>query len=521
MVARQRCTSPGLLAVRRRGSSLGHVVRRVCRAVERCGVSPAVAMIGVALGAPNTAAAAPGHGSDVPTVPANGSTALTGASMLAARHVVMPTATRELLAATTRVPSFSRQTGLPCSACHYQYPQLTPFGRLFKLNGYSLLGLKPVVEPNAKKGASLTLLPIPPLSMMLTTSETHLTARRPGAQNDATEFPQQLSLFLAGTLTPHIGSFIQATYGGGSGTFGIDNSEIRYVGRATLAAKDAVFGVTLHNNPTMQDPWNTTPAWGFPFTTSDVTPGSVAGAVIDGGLAQQVVGFGGYALWNNLLYVEATGYRTALQPGASPPDSTATNAIHGVTPYWRAALQHQFGPTYGMIGVYGLLAHLYPAGIAGPTNRYTDAGFDAQLEHPFGDGGVVIARGTWITEQQALAASLAGGAAGQLDHTLNTARVNVSIEPSARYGATLGYFSTTGSRDSLLYAPAALAGSRTGRPTTDGVIEEIDFNPWQNVRFGLQGIQFSRFNGAAANYDGSGRPASGNNTVYLFAWVAF
>src|SRR6185312_5260382 len=157
---------------------------------------------------------------------------------------------------------------------------------------------------------------------MLTTSETHLTARRPGAQNDATEFPQQLSLFLAGAMTPHIGSFIQATYSGGSGSFGIDNSDVRYVGRARLAAHDAVFGVSLHNNPSVQDPWNTTPAWGFPFTSSDVTPGSVASAVIDGTLAQQVVGLGGYALWNNLLYVEATGYRTALQPGASPADST-------------------------------------------------------------------------------------------------------------------------------------------------------------------------------------------------------
>ena len=68
-------------------------------------------------------------------------------------------------------PSFSRQTGLSCSACHYQFPQLTPFGRLFKLNGYSLVGLKVIREPNAKTEAPLSLLPIPPLAMMLMTSE--------------------------------------------------------------------------------------------------------------------------------------------------------------------------------------------------------------------------------------------------------------------------------------------------------------------------------------------------------------
>jgi hypothetical protein len=29
------------------------------------------------------------------------------------------------------------QTGLPCSACHIGFPQLTPFGRRFKLEGYT------------------------------------------------------------------------------------------------------------------------------------------------------------------------------------------------------------------------------------------------------------------------------------------------------------------------------------------------------------------------------------------------
>ena len=196
-----------------------------------------------------------------------------------------------------------------------------------------------------------------------------------------------------------------------SGSFGIDNSDIRYVTRARVADRDAVFGITLHNNPTVQDVWNTTPAWGYPFILSDVTPGSIAGTVIDGTLGQQVAGLGGYAMWDNLLYVEVTGYRTALQ-GLSPADSTATNAIQGVTPYWRVALQHQFGPVYGMIGTYGLVSHLYPTGVTGPTNRFTDVALDAQIERPFGGGGVVVARTTWINEQQALAASFGSGGRG-------------------------------------------------------------------------------------------------------------
>lgn len=436
-------------------------------------------------------------------------------------RLVMPSGMREVLAAVhSKVPPFSRQTGLPCSACHYQFPELTPFGRQFKLNGYSLVGLKPVVEPNAKKGAPLSLLPIPAMGVMLMASGTHLGETRPGAQNDAAEMPQQLSLFMAGALTPHIGALLQATYEGASGTFGIDNSDIRYVTRTQIAAKSTVFGVTLHNNPTVQDVWNTVPAWGFPFIASDVTPGSQAAAVISGALAQQVLGLGAYGLWNNLLYLEATGYRTAQQ-GVSPPDSTASNTIRGVAPYWRAALQHQFGSTYGMIGTYGMQTYLYPTGVTGPTDRNTDAAVDAQLEHPFGGGGVVIGRATWINEEQRLAALLASGAADQLHHTLNTAQVTATLEPTQRYAGTVGYFSTTGTRDTLLYAPGSLVGSRTGNPLTDGFIEELDVSLWQNVRIGIQGVEYSRFNGAATNYDGSGRPASGNNTVYVFTWVAF
>ena len=36
------------------------------------------------------------------------------------------------------VPSFTRQTGLACTVCHSTPPELTAFGRKFKLDGYTL-----------------------------------------------------------------------------------------------------------------------------------------------------------------------------------------------------------------------------------------------------------------------------------------------------------------------------------------------------------------------------------------------
>ena len=38
------------------------------------------------------------------------------------------------------LPAFARQTGQNCVACHAggQFPELTPFGRMFKLTGYTM-----------------------------------------------------------------------------------------------------------------------------------------------------------------------------------------------------------------------------------------------------------------------------------------------------------------------------------------------------------------------------------------------
>src|ERR1700688_5229436 len=41
------------------------------------------------------------------------------------------------------IPAFAAQTREPCSACHIGFPQLTPYGRLFKLEGYVAGGSTP------------------------------------------------------------------------------------------------------------------------------------------------------------------------------------------------------------------------------------------------------------------------------------------------------------------------------------------------------------------------------------------
>ena len=420
-----------------------------------------------------------------------------------------------------RLPSFSRQTHLACSACHYQFPQLTPFGRQFKLNGYTLSGLPEISQKDSSERQTLKLSPISPVAAMVVISLTHVGKTVPGTSNGDVLFPTQLSLFYAGELTPKVGAFIQLTYAAPDAAIGLDNVDLRFADRTKLADKSLLYGISFENNPTVQDPWNTVPAWGFPFMASVVAPAPAAAPLIEGALAQQVAGLGAYGLWNDLVYAEFTGYARAPQGVAYPIDSTTTGLPGSFSPYWRLALQHQWGKDYLMVGTFGMQSSLYPNALTGPSNRYTDIAGDVQYEHRIGDG-VLIGRFTYINERQTLDASVANGTADNLNNTLNTWRLNASYDPSLALGFSLGAFGTTGTTDAALYPAAPVSGSATGSPNSSGFIGEFDYNPWQNTRLAIQYIGYTKFNGGSASYDGTTtRTAMNNNTLYLYLWMAF
>src|SRR6202048_145435 len=137
--------------------------------------------------------------------------------------------------AAQAVPSFARQTGMACSACHTIFPELTPFGREFKLNGYVIDNLKQVKGITMDRRETLSLNSVPPLSVMLQVSYTHTATALPDsvvsgalAKDGEVLFPQQVSLFYAGKIADNFGAFVQLTYDGVGDRFGFDNSDIRY-----------------------------------------------------------------------------------------------------------------------------------------------------------------------------------------------------------------------------------------------------------------------------------------------------
>ncbi|MFI5310666.1 MAG: cytochrome C [Gemmatimonadales bacterium] len=425
-----------------------------------------------------------------------------------------------------RTPSFARQMKLSCSTCHVGgFPQLTRFGRLFKLNGYTLSGLPQIVEQlDTLATRSLELSPIPGLSMAAIVDVTSLNKPLPGAARTIADYPQQLSLFFGGEIAPKLGGLAQLTYSDVSGRLGIDNTDVRFANHTKFRDRDVLFGVTLHNNPTVQDVWNTVPAWNYPFVSPVLVPRPMATTLIEGGLAQAVLGLGAYALYDNLLYAEVSGYTSAPQGPRALGDSGATNTTRNVVPYWRIALQNRHGPGYLMIGAFGLSADLFPKGVGDASNHYDDVGVDAQGERELGKGTLIL-RASYIHEHQGLVASATSvpPVARNITNTLQSFRANAAYAPNRYYSVTLGYFGTTGSSDTRLYASAPATGSSTGSPNTEGAIGELTLSPWLNARIGLQYVAYQRFNGASRSYDvvSNGRAAQDNNTLLLYTWFAF
>ena len=78
------------------------------------------------------------------------------------------------------VPSYARQTGLACEACHTVFPQLTPFGRVFKASGYTLSNTSKVQDVDSLKHYLMSLSDTPPVSIMAigSTSSTAKAADR-------------------------------------------------------------------------------------------------------------------------------------------------------------------------------------------------------------------------------------------------------------------------------------------------------------------------------------------------------
>ena len=435
------------------------------------------------------------------------------------------------LAATAvqAVPSYARQTGQNCVACHVSFPELTPYGRWFKLSGYTI-GVRQVI-PLA--GIALVGVTRTKNNDDGTGTNTPVTAR------DGLPAFNQASVFLAGKATDNVGAFVQYTFaesyatdGTSVGHSGIDNADLRWVGRMGNESADVVkllYGLTVHNNPTAQDVWNSTPAFGFPFTASPTAVGPTAATQLEGALAQQVAGIGGYGFYDRTWYGELTAYRTAdglfsvLRHGQDIGTPGGVARLKGYNPYVRVAYNKEWDAHSLMLGAFGLRVKRYVDNTdpASGTDSYTDGGVDAQYQY-ISNPHTFTAQARYIRERQNYNGSFAQGLTANQKDTLHTTSVKATYYFEHQYGVTVSRFSSGGTTDALLYPSGAVSGSGNGGPASRGYVAELDYLPLQNVRLMLQYVAYSKFNGGGTGYDGvTARTPGDNNSLFFNLWVAF
>jgi hypothetical protein len=407
------------------------------------------------------------------------------------------------------VPSFARQTGMSCNMCHTVFPQLTPYGRRFKLNGYTLARQPDITDSlvsdsttTARRTLSLNST-INPLSVEVTAAYDHLNRSVPVAgtsktgQNDDLSIPSAVYIWAAGRVTDRLGTFLQVDYsktgaitanGAGNGTAGSDNLSVgpsellRYADHTD--SRNLVWGVSTTNGGAAKGDLWSSPVHGFTLLAfgGPGGPGAALKAPAVGGNGGSAIGT--YAMYDDQFYVAATATHqdNATKTFATPGDATQV----GWNPELRVAWEKDWGKNSLMVG--GQVSHfnatLANANniVAGPNawvNSRLDAAADWQYQY-ISDDNLLSFSGAVTTERNSINPNyLAAGTYTNSVDYLNQVQGSVMYFWRRMYGGVITWVNNDGTHDSKL-----LTGD--GSPHNQYWAFSGDYLPWVNTRFFFQ-----------------------------------
>ena len=320
-------------------------------------------------------------------------------------------------------PAYARQTGQPCAACHTAFPELTPFGRRFKIGGYTLQG-------GDWQG--------PPLSAMYMAGFTHTKSRAdpppaPGLHTNNNLVSQQVSGFVAGKLYGNLGSFIQVT-GDPRRRYRVARRVRRPLCRHVQAVRQGHdLGRRRQQLADRGGPLEHHAVLGLAADFLDRRAGfRAAPDPPRRRLHRQIVGgAGAYMFWNDMLYAEVTAYKglpspalqalgdgnpTTRSPTSRPTGASRSSRMGPALPdgrHVRHVRPDHSGRQYG----FGW-------------DNYLDVGFDSQYQYD-GDQYSVTVKLTDILEWQRLNATYASPA-----HRTSTTRSTASRPTRRSCGTT-------------------------------------------------------------------------------------
>jgi hypothetical protein len=448
------------------------------------------------------------------------------------------------------VPAFAGQTGYPCQQCHIGAlgPQLTPFGRNFKIHGYTIRGGDGIASKI-------------PFALWAQFGFEHDAKNLPAGDlaSNGGGLPHEygnndnggldaVSMFLAGGLNEHVGAFIQVTWDNTAKQLFEDNTDIRVIDTVNYFGKDAVVGLSFNNAPGISDPYNSNYIWGYPFIGPFLSLGPNASPILGGGITQgNSYGVNAYTWWDDRVYIDLGVYESQA-PGMLKllGEAYGPGSATGAEPYVSATYQWTWGNNNIHLGATNFYARYNPTSPASSNgadgsfghNTYDDIVVDNGYQYMGDDDVNIFTLDGWIDwEKQDLK-----GSSNILSPYLSSSQPHNNLQEfhetatyyyKQTYGATVAFDTIWGKKNQLEYNTGSDDGNGSIKGSPDSTYfvfegdwvpfgkEESLWRPFVNLKLGLQYYAYLKFNGRTTNYDGFGRNASDNNTLFLFAWFVF
>lgn len=441
------------------------------------------------------------------------------------------------------IPSFARQTGLSCATCHTVFPHLTPFGRYFKLHGYTTTNAKLIKalktyfknDSTTKQRVALQISHIPMVSVRLaarwndqaggdglvpkgpvTAGQGFMSTPEGYGSSDVFNLLAGSSMYIAGEITPDLGTFLE--FGGvddaGDG-FGMGMFDLALVSKdQTLAGNNFVYGIRAEDGLGAGDPSNTVGTWGL---TASLMGLSTHNTLFDAGTAMME---GGelFAMLGNFykggFYASVGAYRpTADQTmdsyvqGSLAGDGSFDGTNGAANGYLR--LSYYLPPIgnnlYTEIGTFGYVGSLNMtatqlAALANPSyvDHYSNYGVDLQAQY-IGSKNLV--------ELFTLFQSQRDGAFYGIDQFTGlpgngeaVSRQGLGVKADYYYDGTIGCYAK------YLYQTS----SQLKDMNLNGGIIGVSYFPWENVNLRLEEALYSTYNIGAAQYGTYMNPGAPN-----------
>ena len=433
------------------------------------------------------------------------------------------------------IPSFARQTGFSCDVCHTVFPHLTPFGKDFKLHGYTMDTSKAVQSDASNNNMpGLDINKIPMLSVRIVSRWNNQAGGQqtvPGGVvtggqgfmshpggfggQDVLNLVGDSSIYVAGKIAPHLGTFLELTgIDDEGGSLGLGIFDLALVGNdTTLGSKRLVYGVRAVNAMDMGDPSNTFGMWGL---TSILMAMSTHNTLFD---PNQAVLEGGelYGMWGDFdtggLYASLGVYNpSANQTGNGfVQGNIATNgSFEGSTGENGAVRLAYYIPTFSNVHTeVGAYTYFGPESMLAPTastvgiykDNFLSYGIDAQAQW-ITDNNLAELFAVFESENDSkFYGSDAFGGTSYATNGTSVSRTGIGIMADyyfrRTYGAYLKYFY----RNSSQVQDVDLSGLAFGLSwyafqNADVRLEETIFN-----KYNVGAVQYGNNNLSAGDFD--------------------